>query len=200
MRPVEFSAQTPSENTTIDFFILQAGWHTGIVLRTQDVSPSDWPEITKFQTYKYVDIGWGDERFYQSEGNPRSLAVRAAFLPTSAVLHIVPFNISPLSLYAGESYLKRIEASPEQYANLVRIISSSFIRDEKGEIMTSHFGNPTESFFMAHGKYHLFNTCNTWVVQCLKQSGFDVSPAGVITQKHLITALRKLPGGAWTQK
>ena len=191
------------ENKTgknIEFFILQAGWHTGIVLRTNDISPYDWPEVVNYIQYTYVDIGWGDERFFQAEGNPPLLAVRAALIPTTSVIKIVPFNGHPLKLYYGETFLKRVVASPEQFALLCRIISASFERDKNGTLIESRINETSRNFFKAKGKYHLFNTCNTWVVRCLEEAGFDVNPSGVITQQHLIKALEKLPGGEWQRE
>jgi uncharacterized protein (TIGR02117 family) len=192
---------TGEENTKLFenryLYVLQAGWHTGIVLRTADVATDDWPEVVNYRSSIYVDIGWGDERFYQAEGSPPGLAARAAIIPTSSVIHIVPFNIHPLNLYAGETFLKRIEATPDQFSKLCRIISESFERDEEGRLMVSQINDQAANFYKSRGKYHIFNTCNTWVVRCLQETGFDVNPAGVITQQHLIKALRKLPGGEW---
>ena len=182
-----------------EFFVLQAGWHTGIVLRTKDVSPANWPDVVNYLNHIFLDIGWGDERFYQAEGNPPLLAARAAIIPTSSVIHIVPFSINPMNLYTGDGFLKRIEATSEQFSALCRIISDSFQRDAGGKPIESRVNENSRNFFKSKGKYHIFNTCNTWVVRCLKDSGFDVNPAGVISQQHLIKALRKLPGGDWVE-
>lgn len=183
-----------------EFFVLQAGRHTGIVIRTKDVSPADWPDVVNYQSHIFLDIGWGDERFYQAEGNPPLLAARAAIIPTSSVIHIVPFSIDPLNLYTGNTFLKRIEATSEQFSALCRVISDSFQRDAGGKPIESRINESSRSFFKSKGKYHIFNTCNTWVVRCLKDSGFDVHPAGVVSQQHLIKVLRKLPGGDWVKK
>jgi uncharacterized protein (TIGR02117 family) len=195
--PFVTSAGIDDADNKLDFFVLQAGWHTGIVLRPTDISAGDWPEVVNYLRHTYVDIGWGDERFYQAEGNPPSLAARAALIPTASVIHIVPFSIHPLNLYSGETFLKRIEATPEQFSALCRIISDSFQRDTTGYPIESRINESSRNFFKAKGKYHIFNTCNTWVVRCLKEAGFEVNPTGVIRQQHLIKALEKVPGGEW---
>jgi uncharacterized protein (TIGR02117 family) len=191
------NAEKIKTGESIEFFVLQAGWHTGIVLRTKDVSPADWPEVVNYQRYTFVDIGWGDEQFYQDEGNSPALALRAALIPTSSVIHIVPFNVHPLKLYGSETFLKRIEATSAEFSALCRIISSSFKRDKNGNLIKSQINKNPSGFFEAKGKYHIFNTCNTWVVRCLKEAGYNVSPGGVITQQQLIKALENLPGKAW---
>ncbi len=185
-------------NSPVELYVLQAGWHTGIVLRTGQVSPEDWPEVMNYRSSRYVDVGFGDERFYQASGNPPILAARALLVPTTGVLHIVPFSVAPHSLYSGDTHLKKIEATPQQFAALCRAISGSFERDESRQMIESRIGEKSRNFFLAKEKYHLFNTCNTWVVRCLMEAGFDVDPSGVITQQQLIKALEKLPGGKFT--
>lgn len=201
-----FSKKSASESSIEDdhrnseFFVLTAGWHTGIVVRTKDVSPAEWPEVVNYLHHTYLDIGWGDERFYQAEGSPTALAARAALIPTTSVIQIVPFSVHPLSLYTGENYLKRVEATPQQFSALCRIISESFERDESRNLIVSRLNESSRNFFKAKGKYHIFNTCNTWVVRCLRDAGFDVNPNGVITRQHLIKVLKKLPGSAWEKE
>jgi uncharacterized protein (TIGR02117 family) len=186
-------------NSPFEFYVLQAGWHTGIVLRTDEVSPVDWPEILNYRRSRYVDVGFGDERFYQATGNPPALAARALLVPTSGVLHIVPFSVAPKDLYTGDTHLKKMEATPRQFAALCRVISESFERDENRQPVESRIGEKSRNFFLAKEKYHLFNTCNTWVVRCLMEAGFDADPSGVITQKQLIRALEDLPGGKFSK-
>lgn len=186
------------ENSTFELYVLQAGWHTGIVLRTDQVSPEEWPEIVNYRRSRYVDVGFGDERFYQATGNPPALAARALLVPTSGVLHIVPFSAAPQELYPGGTRLKKIEATPSQFTALCRAISESFERDEGRQPVESQVREKSRNFFLAKEKYHLFNTCNTWVVRCLMEAGWDVDPSGVITQKQLIRALEDLPGGKFT--
>ncbi len=185
-------------DSPVELYVLQAGWHTGIILRTDEVSPEDWPEIINFRRSRYVDVGFGDERYYQAAGNPPALAARALLVPTSGVLHIVPFSVAPHDLYAGDTHLKKIEATPRQFAALCRVISESFERDENRQLIESRIGEKSRNFFLAKEKYHLFYTCNTWVVRRLMEAGWDVDPSGVITQKQLIKALEELPGGKFT--
>jgi len=38
-------------------------------------------------------------------------------------------------------------------------------------------------FFKANGNYHLFNTCNTWLANGLKQAGSDIEDDIVLTEQ-----------------
>lgn len=186
--------RTGQDQESYRFFVLQAGWHTGIVLQTRDVSAADWPEIVRFRHHTWIDIGWGDERFYQNPGNPVRLAFRAVMVPTASVIHLLPFSVSPESVYAGENRIREITAGKAQFRALCVAISNSFERDSTANIIP---GN-SQSFFLAKGKYHLMNTCNTWVVERLREAGFDVSPAGIVTRHQLFRELESLPGRGWT--
>lgn len=181
------------DQESYSFYVLQAGWHTGIVLRTRDVSAGDWPEIVRFRQHTWIDIGWGDERFWQNPGNPAHLAVRAVMIPTSSVIHLVPFSVSPESLYAGENRIREITAGKAQFRALCVAISNSFERDSTANIIPG----ASNGFFLAKGRYHLMNTCNTWVVERLQEAGFDVRPAGIVTRHQLFRELADLPGGKW---
>lgn len=194
LKPVR-SSERPARQVekSYSLYVLQAGWHTGIVLRTGDVSAGDWPEIVRFRHHTWIDIGWGDERFYQNPGNPVHLAVRAVIVPTSSVIHLVPFSISPELVYAGENRIKEIIAGEAEFRALCVSISNSFKRDSIANIIPG----TSNGFFLAKGRYHLMNTCNTWVVERLQEAGFDVRPAGIVTRHQLFRELADLPGTDW---
>jgi hypothetical protein len=40
-------------------------------------------------------------------------------------------------------------------------------------------------FFSSVHKYHIFNTCNTWVGEALEFSGFEINSSKIITAEHL---------------
>lgn len=185
--------RTGQDQASYSFYVLQAGWHTGIVLRTRDVAAADWPEIVRFRHHTWIDIGWGDERFYQDHGNPVHLAVRALVVPTASVIHLLPFSVSPESVYAGENRIREITAGKQQFSALCVALSNSFERDSTANIIPGS----NQSFYLAKGKYHLMNTCNTWVVERLREAGFDVSPAGIVTRQQLFRELESLPGSGW---
>ena len=69
-----------------EIFVVQEGWHTGIIFKTNDIDSTIWPEIVHYRNKKFVDIGWGDEKFYQVPGYPFFAAARAVLFPTQVLL------------------------------------------------------------------------------------------------------------------
>jgi uncharacterized protein (TIGR02117 family) len=175
-------------------WVIQEFWHTGIVFNTEDVDPGHWPDIVNYKNRKYLDIGWGDEKFYQVSGNPVLLAARAIFWPTQSVLQVFSFNTPLRSAYGAGSRILRIPLSRSQFESLCRYVSESFVRDEAGDPITSSAYGHTDHFFLSTGKYHLFSTCNTWVAKAFRQSGLEVRSFFVLNANQLFRQLSSLPG------
>ena len=59
---------------------------------------------------------------------------------------------------------------------------------------------PNSNFYRAHGRFHLFNNCNTWTARVLRAGGVNLSPTGVITAGQLMSSLPRdisLGSAAW---
>jgi len=170
-------------------YIVQEAWHTGIILKTNSVPPAIFPEIKSYDHVSYIDISWGDEKFYQAEGTPVGLAARAILFPTSAVIQL--FGLKwPVEAFYPRS--EPIILDSLEFNALCRFISDSFQRDNEGKIIPSSVYGPTDIYFKAQRKYHLFRTCNTWVALALKEAGLDVRSFLVLTAGQLFRQLQRL--------
>ena len=47
----------------------------------------------------------------------------------------------------------------------------------------------------ARSRYHLFNTCNTWVARALQRAGLDVASAGTLTASGVMHQARGARAG-----
>lgn len=73
-------------------YLVSHGWHVGIVVKRVDI-PDDVRLVHKdFSNAEYFETGWGDRDFYQTPRPHLGIALKAIFLPTPSVLHIVAFN------------------------------------------------------------------------------------------------------------
>lgn len=188
------TAQTTDYDTGYEIFVVQQRWHTGIIFNTYDVDPDIWPEISLYRDRKFVDVGWGDEKFYQALGNPVLLAARAILFPTRSVLQIYAFSTEIRAAYGGESRILRIPVNRYQLDRLSKFVSESYIRNEHGEAQPSTVYGEADNYFLATRKYHLFRTCNTWVAIGFKQSGFDdVQTFCVLNANQLFRQLSDIP-------
>jgi uncharacterized protein (TIGR02117 family) len=173
----------------IEVYVVQQELHTGIVIRQAEVDPEIWPEIRDFKNFQWVDVGWGDFDFYQAPDNDPYLALKAIAMPTASVLRVDGFQISPERYYGNYKKLKFC-FTPEQFEKLCRAIASAYKRDEKGNVLVSESEYGLR-FYKAKGKYHLMNTCNTWVAEMFRKSGIKNRVAGIITAGQLFSSLDK---------
>ena len=93
-----------------DIFVVNHGWHAGIILKTEDINNSVWQIDSLFKKRQYIEVGWGDEAFYKSSDPSVWTTIKAAVIPTSSVLHVRALNRYDLSMFSQES-IERITIS-----------------------------------------------------------------------------------------
>lgn len=171
-------------------FIVNHGHHTGIVIPGEVLNEAV-PELTeRFGTPHYYEIGWGDREFYQAQQVNTSLALQALLWSGGAVLHIVAFSEDPISFFSSEPVISTC-LSENELDSLKLFIVSSFSRSSNNSITTLQTGIYGNSqFYTAEGRYHLFNTCNTWTAKALKSSGFKIYPLAALTSGSITRYLK----------
>lgn len=182
-----------------EVFVIQARWHTGIILKTADIDRQVWPETDRYRDRNFVDTGWGDEKFYQATGDPVFLAARAVLWPTQSVLQVFAFNTPLRSAYGRQSRILRIPVTEKQLTALSGFVSESYVRDDNGLPVPSTVYGETDHYFLATKKYHLFRTCNTWVAIAFRQSGLNVRSFGILNANQLFRQLSRLPGAEFME-
>lgn len=90
--PVSENLILPEEGNHKIYFIKQ-NWHTAIVFNINDLDDSIFREFNYFKYFKLIDIGWGDEEFYQYPGFDSGLAFKALFYATPSTLRIEGINL-----------------------------------------------------------------------------------------------------------
>lgn len=175
-------------------YVVQSRWHTGIILHTNDVDSLIWPEIAAYTHREYIDIGWGDEKFYQTQHNLVPLALRAALWPTSSVLQIYAFNLPLRRSYGEKARILKIPIDRQSLDHLTKFLSGSYKRDANGNVQTSNLYGETSLYFRANRNYHLFRTCNTWVAKGFKVAGYDIRSFCILNANQLFRQLRKIEG------
>ena len=117
--------------TGVEVFIVNHGYHTGIVLPRAamvDVAIRDGLAAlqtvgARFAAFAALEIGWGDEGFYRSVPTLGAvtipLALRALFRPGNAsVVHVVGLNAAPATVFA-KSELVALRVSDDGFARLL---------------------------------------------------------------------------------
>jgi len=162
-------------------WLVQHGWHTRVAVQRADVDPAVWPESADLGGGAYLDVGWGDAAFYPADDPGIVTALHAVLRPTPAVLHVGGFERPPPASFPGQPMV-RVDLSPRGFERLTRFIHASYVRDPQGRPVRTGPGRyPRSAFYAATGRYHLFNTSNTWTARALREGGVPVTPGCAAT-------------------
>lgn len=171
------------ESAGTEIYFIKQRWHTAIVFNTADINPLHFPIVKNFSNYKMIDIGWGDEEFYQYPDFDWELAFKALFYPTPSTLRIEGISISKELYFDVSEIVVKLNVDADQLREILKFINNTFYRDENGEKVLSSKGAGQIIFYAAKGKYHLFNTCNTWLARCLKNAGLQIKTDIILTEQ-----------------
>ena len=177
-----------TDNKTV--YIVNHGLHTGIVLPKKDADPY-MHSFDDFKSARYLEIGWGDEAYYQAEKETLWMGIRALFWPTDSVLHVAALQTDPVA-YFSNSEVVQLKLSKTGFIRLVEFIDNSFALNEKRQIIKLGSGNyGTSRFYRAEGTFHLFSNCNTWSARAIRSSGFPISSFYVFTGGNVMYQLKQ---------
>ena len=174
------------------FYVVSHGWHAGIVVDRLDLL-DHVPALEKdFPLAAYLEIGWGDEQWYRAQTPSAGLAIRAVLWPTSTVIHAVAIPKSPRLVFP-ESEVIEVSIPRAGYEQLLTYLAESFKRTSSGGLVPLGRGLYGDGrFYRAEGRFHAFNTCNTWVAKAVGTTGYPIRDQTVITVGPL---LRQFHGG-----
>lgn len=171
-------------------YIVSHGWHTGFVIKAEEVLRII-PELKeRFTDAEYIEFGWGDEGFYRAKEITSILTIKAILWLTDSIVHsvAVPVNVSK---YFANSEVESICMNDSELSSLIRFIQSSFQADHNGNIQQLEHGIYGDSqFYKGAGKYYLMNTCNKWTAKGLKSAGMDINPAFKLTSDSIMNYVR----------
>jgi uncharacterized protein (TIGR02117 family) len=173
-------------------FVTSNGWHSGIIVAKADLPPNRLPETADFPEVRFFEFGWGDAVFYPAKQVTLGKTLRAALVPTPAIVHVVGLRAEPARSFPKAEVVS-LPIDDENFGRLVDFIEVSFERS--GAVRAAATGPglyATSRFYPAKGSFHLFNTCNTWTARALAAAGFDVSASGTSRAEALMQQVRAL--------
>ncbi|HXV25169.1 MAG TPA: DUF2459 domain-containing protein [Alphaproteobacteria bacterium] len=185
--PPSGSTPTGSANRVHLIYVINHGWHTGIAIARNGLPAGQVPEAADFPGARFLEFGWGDRDFYIASRPTFLMALDAALTPSAAVMHIVGFVETPQKLYREREVLA-VALSSMELELMIAQIDAEFDRSTGGQPVAIA-GDSVSRFYPAHGQFHLFNTCNTWVARMLAAAGLPLSPSGVVTADDLMDRL-----------
>ncbi len=174
-------------------YFIKNAWHVGIIFPINNITESQLSILRNFKRYKYVDIGWGDAKFYQHSGINYFLAVEALLYPTPSVVRVQGYLLDIEYFIKWSDYTVSINVNKTQLKDLLTFIKNSLSKTKNGKYIISSIKLDSDIiFYKSKLKYYLFKTCNTWVADDLRYAGFKVSSFGIITAYQLFRELIKI--------
>ena len=171
----------------MSIYVAIDGGHSGIILANSTM-PDDLRRLTsRFNAFRYIEFGWGDEDFYRAPEVNVFIALKAALWPTASVLHLIGIN-ETLEEYAAGPDIYRIELSRDGFFALCNFITATFSQDEKGNSIALGLDPDfirQALFYQARPKFFLPGTCNTWTAKALKTAGMPIFTGENICVKSL---------------
>jgi uncharacterized protein (TIGR02117 family) len=190
--PIEGPLRPAPGEPSRPVYVVDHGWHTGIVVRRQDVPDGVWPERRDFSRFEHVEVGWGDQDFYMAPEGTFWLALKAVFWPTPGVLHVTGFD-GPVEAFFPHREIVELRVSERGLRALALFVQDAYARDATGQIVPLGPGQHASSrFYAARENYFLLKTCNTWTARALRSAGLPISPSSAVTAAGLMDQARPL--------
>jgi uncharacterized protein (TIGR02117 family) len=159
-------------------YVVRHDWHTGLVIKYDDIDPRLWPEKDDFPEALYLEVGWGDRDFYQTPRAGLGILLQAALKSPASVLFVIGLSTAVMRYFPYADILE-IPLSRRALEELVRFIHATYKRDASGQTTPLGPGHNHRysMFYLAEGDYSLFNTCNSWISKALQAAGLPIKTA-----------------------
>jgi uncharacterized protein (TIGR02117 family) len=187
-----------SESAIVDkdgfhkIYFIKQNWHTAIVFNTQELDAQLFREYDSFSEFGLIDIGWGDEEFYQSPGFDSGLAFKALFYATPSTLRVEGINLQKKEYFNLSEIVIELNVTDEQFKKICNYINKTFYKNDYCEsVILNRNAKDKIIFYKAVGSYHLFNTCNTWLARALREAGIEIEDNILLTEQ-LFNELAKI--------
>jgi uncharacterized protein (TIGR02117 family) len=184
-------AVAPTADSTSTLYLVRHGWHAGIAVRQADLPAGAWPALGTGPEARFLEVGWGEARYYPGETRGVWGAVRAGAWPTGSVLHVVPVASSVPAAFP-QNTIVRIPVGPRELEGFARYVARSFAVDSTGAPIRAAPGYyPDSQFYRSGLTYHVFNNCNHWAAGALEAAGCDTAPRWAFTVGQLLRQARR---------
>jgi uncharacterized protein (TIGR02117 family) len=181
----------PSDGDCVELHLYSNGFHSDIGAPAE-IFPEDHPLRRLFPQARSFLIGWGDQRFYYSDGANLLLGLDAIVPPSPSVLHVA-YNAGPSSAYLGPNDDMAIGVSRAGAARFVAYVDRALVLDANGDPIRTSDGKVVgrSAFLRTRGSFHLFNVCNQWMARALRAAGVDVNARAAWLAGPLIRQVRR---------
>ncbi len=177
---IPVSEETTNKPKTVTIYLMQSGVHTDLIVPVHHNSQR-WDAFFPYEnnkvydtTFHWIGIGMGDKHFFLTTPTFNDLTLNTAFRGA--------FGLSGAAIHAYYHYeiptnrpVVQLALTENQYERLCRyILRTVKFKNEKPILLHSKVEGTTfdyDRYYDANGSYNVFNTCNSWVNEGLKEAG-----------------------------
>lgn len=183
--------EEPSIGDCVELHLWSNGYHSDIGAPAE-LFPENHPLRQRYPDARSFLIGWGDERFYYSDGTDLLLGLDALIPPSASVMHVA-YNAPASSAYLGPNDDVAVAISHAGAARFVAYIDRALVLDDNGAPIVTSPGKVIgrSAFLRTRGSFHLFNVCNQWMARALRAAGIDVNARAAWLAGPLIAQVRR---------
>ncbi len=158
------------------FYIYHSDVHTEIIFeikRDKKLFLEKFPNLLRGQTRGYLAFSYGDKDFMMKVPDwdhiKPKIAIKALFVNTQALLRVGHYH----GIYLDK--VTKLKISHKCKERLLNIIFDNFIsKDNRFVRFRDNLGDKTTFYFLAKKPYNLWNTCNSWSGNVLRESGISM--------------------------
>lgn len=174
-------------------YVTSNDWHTSLTLKTDELPASLRSKLQRFDSFPWLEIGWGEESFYRAPDVTAPLLLKAALASEGSVMHVRGLTVEPLTHYVEyDVSVYRVKLSDEGLRRLAHHIESSIVIDDQGQASDAGAGQDLDSRFVhAHGRYSVLHTCNHWTADTLRAGGLPITPVYCFAADNVEFQLRQ---------
>jgi len=186
-RPVPAPPEVRPGEPTHHVYLVSHGRHVGIALQRKALMAERWPALAMLDALgmpRYVEVGWGDTRYYTAAAPTLADGARALFWPTNSVLHLAGVH-RPLPEAFPQRTIVRVEVTATGLQRLV-------------DFIVAHHADPTVPvpvarslygrgyFFAADRRYHFFYNSKRWAAEALERAGVPIASSIILFEHQLM--------------
>jgi uncharacterized protein (TIGR02117 family) len=170
-----------------DIYVAKHGWHTAIIIE-KSTFDTLFPELTRFfpKAY-YLDISWGDKKYFMAPKGTVPLALRAVLFPTNSVVRVMGYP-ERLKSYFSQNNIQSVRLSIHEVRQMTAFIKNTFKRDEDDKLIPVDKG---DTFFMGDQKYWGIRTCNVWTARAVKRAGVSITPVFSLSADYVMKRIER---------
>lgn len=171
--PIRSTSLSDQDAPHIIYFIY-TGWHTSILINAPTLL-SHSPQLAEdFKDRLYLRVGWGDGDYFTGKSKHWTTATKALVASDYSALQVLGYGYDPLDQIPLNTRVS-LALTDEGVRQLALFIEHNIAVDAEGNPTYLPPSKMSENlFYRATSHYSLFNNCNTWSSQALREAGLPM--------------------------